>query len=693
MKQGTSADHTNVSNRPADEDGFWLTLDRYFLPLAVVAVGVALSLASFALILNSRTEALKRDFLSLAAQESALINDRFLLAQERTRGVLAFFQTAPTVDADRLERFTKPMMERVPFSMVGWLPAVSSSGTAFAVVQPRSGLVAESASIANIPAVDRAWRQAREARDLKISVPFTVPGAGGNRYLALLAPLVRTDVVQGFVFGLVDLNVLFDRPLRPNQAITYLFDKAAGDNPVNVVGGSPDQLNNSQRSERFLIDHSAFYYRLVLQDSQERRSLLILPTPQYMVNALDLGTWSVLVAGLTMTGLVGFATFQLAHAGIAVSAQVREQTQMLRGKENYLRAIVDNTVDGLITIDERGIVASFNPACTHIFGYEDTEVIGHNIRMLMPEPYHSAHDDYISHYVRTGEAKIIGTAGREVSGLRKDGSIFPMDLSISTYQLENGRYFSGVVRDITARQRADQERQNQIVELERINKELDDFAYVASHDLRSPLRAVNTLAQWIDHDDPSVDVETRKRLHLIQSRVQRMSVLLDDILDYARVGKSQGESGPQLSAAALIADVVATLGVGDHFNVISDPTLERVVVARMPIERVFHNLIGNAFKHHDKPDGTIQISVVESASRYRFLVVDDGPGFPSEYNDTVFEMFKTLKPRDEVESSGMGLALVRKIVRQRGGDCGVEASIGRGSRFWFEWPKCPDASG
>lgn len=128
------------------------------------------------------------------------------------------------------------------------------------------------------------------------------------------------------------------------------------------------------------------------------------------------------------------------------------ETERLR-VEAKLHAVVDHAVDGLITIDEQGRVESYNPACERIFGYAREEVVGQNIRMLMPEPYHGEHDGYLSRYAATGEARIIGTSGREVSGKRKDGSVFPMDLSVSSFQLEEGRYFSGIVRDISEQKR------------------------------------------------------------------------------------------------------------------------------------------------------------------------------------------------------------------------------------------------
>jgi len=148
----------------------------------------------------------------------------------------------------------------------------------------------------------------------------------------------------------------------------------------------------------------------------------------------------------------------------------------------HLRAVVDNALDGLISIDARGIVESFNPACERIFGYKAEEVVGRNIKMLMPEPYHREHDGYLSHYHATGEAKIIGTPGREVRGRRKDGSTFPIDLSVSAFELEDGKHFSGILRDITARKDAEQKLREEAARLSAVmNTVLDGLITIDQH--------------------------------------------------------------------------------------------------------------------------------------------------------------------------------------------------------------------
>jgi PAS domain S-box-containing protein len=159
-----------------------------------------------------------------------------------------------------------------------------------------------------------------------------------------------------------------------------------------------------------------------------------------------------------------------------------------------LRAILETAVEGIITIDERGIVESMNPAAEQIFGYLAIEVIGKNVSLLMPSPYREAHDEYLGNYLRTGRAKIIGL-GREVVGRRKDGGVFPMDLAVSEVQLRERRLFTGFIRDITERKKAEAKLAELAQTLVEKNKELETIVYVASHDLRSPLVNIQGFSQ------------------------------------------------------------------------------------------------------------------------------------------------------------------------------------------------------
>ena len=224
-------------------------------------------------------------------------------------------------------------------------------------------------------------------------------------------------------------------------------------------------------------------------------------------------------------------------------------------------------------------------------------------------------------------------------------------------------------------------------ELMHTNRELDDFVYTASHDLRAPLRAIASLSKFTLEDDRSLGAETVERLRTIQSRAQRMQGLLDDVLIYARAGRDRQQSGELTCADRLIDDVVALLSLPPTCAVSKDAALAGFRVRSNPLGQVFQNLIGNAVKHHDRPTAAIRIGATDRGETIRFSVADDGPGIPAKYRDYVFEMFSTLRPRDAVEGSGMGLALVRKLVRNAGGACGIVQAEGRGTEVWFDWPK------
>ena len=185
----------------------------------------------------------------------------------------------------------------------------------------------------------------------------------------------------------------------------------------------------------------------------------------------------------------------------------------------------------------------------------------------------------------------------------------------------------------------------------------------------------------------TLSAQSRERLTLIQGRIVRMKKLLDDIRQFARAGRFSVDSGPAIGAGALVNEVTMTSYVPPGFCVHADPSLDEAMVFRVPLEQIFHNLIANAIKHHDRPTGEVRVSVSLHGAWFRFSIIDDGPGVPAQYRETVFDMFTTLKPRDEIEGSGMGLALVRRLVRRMGGYCGIEARNGRGTHFWFDWPK------
>jgi signal transduction histidine kinase len=274
--------------------------------------------------------------------------------------------------------------------------------------------------------------------------------------------------------------------------------------------------------------------------------------------------------------------------------------------------------------------------------------------------------------------------------LHKSGRRIDVSITVSPIRDASGKIVraSKVVRDISAKKQAELEAAEYTRALIRSNKALDDFAYAASHDLKAPLRVIDNAAKWLEEDlDPHLTPETRENMHLLRSRVKRMERLLDDLLAYSRIGrKLDAEFVESVPGDALIQDVLVLLGPPQGFAIDVDPCFATIQVCRMPLQQIFANLIGNALKHHDRKEGRIEIFVKPGSPMNTFSVKDDGPGIASRFHGRIFDMFQTLKPRDQLEGSGMGLAMVRKYVEVFGGTVWLESAEGKGSTFHFTWP-------
>lgn len=335
-----------------------------------------------------------------------------------------------------------------------------------------------------------------------------------------------------------------------------------------------------------------------------------------------------------------------------------------------------------------------NPAYDQLIGHR--QLIGKPVAEALPEVVAQGFIELLDHVYQSGEPFI----GREVRVLLQRQPQGPLEERFVNFVYQpmreadgtiGGIYVHGV--DVTDMVLARREIERRADELQRLtqaleasNRELDQFAYITSHDLKAPLRGIANLAQWIEEDlGERATPDIRQHLALLRGRVLRMEGLIDGILQYSRVGRNGGAK-ERVDVRQLLDEILDLLSPPQHATITIADDLPVLFTERLPLHQVFSNLIGNAIKHHTGPALHIRISATQRAGMVEFAVADNGPGIAPQYHERIFGIFQTLAPRDQVEGSGLGLALVKKIVEHQGGRVWVESDEGQGATFRFTWP-------
>jgi PAS domain S-box-containing protein len=290
-----------------------------------------------------------------------------------------------------------------------------------------------------------------------------------------------------------------------------------------------------------------------------------------------------------------------------------------------------------------------------------------------------------SHSLRTGEPYEVELRLRRGS----DGAYFWHLVRAVAFRDPSGkivRWF-GTNGDISERKRLVGERDDLKRALARSNQELDQFAYVASHDLKAPLRAINNLSHWIEEDLAGrMTAESRGQMALLRGRVRRMEALIDGILIYSRAGRALGKS-EDVDVRELILDVVKVLAPPARATIELRSPMPVLHTDRAPLQQVFLNLISNGLKHAHRDDVRIELSARDAGTHHHFVIADNGPGIAPAFHDRIFEMFQTLEARDKSEGTGIGLSIVKKIVEARSGRVWMESRVNAGATFHFSWPR------
>jgi PAS domain S-box-containing protein len=373
---------------------------------------------------------------------------------------------------------------------------------------------------------------------------------------------------------------------------------------------------------------------------------------------------------------------------IGASTILRDISRSKLAEANF-RLVVESAPHGIVIMNREGLITLVNAQTEKLFGYTREDLLGEPAELLLPKRFRSAGDALSPHAPPPGE----------LCGLRKDGSEFAIEIGFNSIQTEDGLMLLSAITDVTERRENVEKMRhfNELLELQvsartaelkAANRDLEDFAFAASHDLKAPLRVIENASRWLEEDlQPYLNQETRESMTMLRGRVWRMEKLLDDLLEYGRIGRASDDRFTHpISGDALIDNILAMLPT-EGFSVNVSPKFAATQVTKMPLQQIFMNLIGNAIKHHDKGAGHIDVTVEDAGDHYAFAVKDDGPGIPARFHSQIFKVFQTLKPRDQVEGSGMGLALVRKNVETFGGTLSLESSEGNGSTFAFTWPK------
>ncbi len=335
----------------------------------------------------------------------------------------------------------------------------------------------------------------------------------------------------------------------------------------------------------------------------------------------------------------------------------------------FLSGILQELGILMFIVDEQGRISMVNRQVEEQLGRREQSLIGQPVDEFflseLPDP-------------NTGLVEM----GIILPGMRE----LPVQVSVSQFSLNEKTFLLIVAQDIREIKEQERKLKSYLTQIERSNKELEQFSYVAAHDLKAPLRAISNLATFIEEDLQEVPESVQKNIYMLKGRIQRMEGLVNGILSYARSGKIK--VNPEMTdVKQMLEEIVDSLGARHNANVWIDEGMPKILTQKVLLEQVMANLISNACKYNNNPQPFIEIASREAGPFYEFSVKDNGQGIPLDSHEKIFQMFQTLQAKDHYESTGIGLSIVKKIVEEKGGRIEVVSAPGEGCTFKFTWPR------
>lgn len=365
---------------------------------------------------------------------------------------------------------------------------------------------------------------------------------------------------------------------------------------------------------------------------------------------------------------------------VIVTVLESQLTTIKQYEENLMlvKRFIDQSTDAIEVADESGKIFFVNQKAASLLEISVDELIGKNIYDVDNKMRSAKSWEQICKALKTQKELTF----RRLQKF-KNGTSRLMESILNKITINGKVYIVGASRDITDRQKSEKEREKLIEKLREMNEELEDFAHIVSHDLKAPLRGINTITSWLlsDHAN-NLNEDGQDLIQLLNRRVGRMYGLIEGVLQYSRVGRNQSENKP-LDIQKIVEDIIDDLEKPEKFVIEIITDLPTVMNDETQMRQVFQNFITNAIKYNDKEEGLVEISAKDLATHWEFCISDNGPGILPQYHEKIFQIFQTLQRRDDFESTGIGLTIVSKIIKNNLGQVRIDSGQGKGAKFYF----------